>query len=283
MSIHPETKIGAVSLAVADLERSLDFYQNHIGFRLQRRENGLAYLGADGEHPLLVLAEKKNARPARRVTGLYHFAILVPSRLQLAYSLRQLAETRTPLQGFSDHLVSEAIYLADPDENGIEIYRDRPRQEWYDADGRFQMGNAPLDVDDILAELSAESEPWNGLHPDTVIGHVHLHVAAIKPAEDFYLDVIGFDLMLRFGPSASFVSAGGYHHHLAFNTWAGLGAPPPAPDMAGLNWYEVQLPTAAERDQIVERVRQAGLPVEEQPNGLLLRDPAQNTILLTVR
>jgi catechol 2,3-dioxygenase len=281
MSIHPHTTIGAVYLTVADLSRSLTFYQQNIGFRLQWQENGLAYLGVRPHTPLLVLHERPGARPARRVTGLYHFAILVPSRLHLAHSLHHLAETQTPLQGFSDHLVSEAIYLADPDGNGIEIYRDRPRQDWYDADGNFLLGNAPLDTDGILAELAGDSEEWSGLHPDTVIGHIHLHVAHIPPAEQFYTGVLGFDLMARYGPTASFVSAGGYHHHIAFNTWAGVGAPQPAPDSVGLRWYEIQLPDTAALEEVADRIRQAGLPLEERPDGLFVRDPAQNGILLT--
>jgi catechol 2,3-dioxygenase len=281
MSIHPATTIGAVYLTVADLPRSLAFYQKNIGFRLQREENGLAYLGVRPANPLLVLQERPDARPAHRVTGLYHFAILVPSRLRLARSLQHLAETQTPLQGFSDHLVSEAIYLADPDGNGIEIYRDRPRQDWYDADGNFLLGNAPLDLDGIMAEAAGDSEPWHGLHPDTVIGHIHLHVSHIPPAEQFYINVLGFDLMARYGPTASFVSAGGYHHHIAFNTWAGVGAPQPGVDTAGLRWYEIRLSNTAEVGQVADRIRQAGLPLEERPDGLFVRDPAQNGILLT--
>jgi catechol 2,3-dioxygenase len=283
MSIHPDTTIGAVYLTVADLSRSLTFYQENIGLRLLRQEDGLAYLGARPDSPLLVLQERPGARPAQRVTGLYHFAILVPSRLHLARSLQQLAETQTPLQGFSDHLVSEAIYLADPDGNGIEIYRDRPRSDWYDADGNFLLGNAPLDLDGLMAEAAGDNEPWHGLPPDTVMGHIHLHVAHIPPAEQFYINVLGFDLMARYGPTASFISAGGYHHHIAFNTWAGVGAPQPGPDTAGLRWYEIHLPAAAALAEVAERIRSAGWPLEERPAGLFVRDPAQNGILLTVR
>jgi len=153
-SIHPDAKIGAVHLTVANLDRSLDFYQNQLGFKLHRREGDTARLGAGGRD-LLVLTQIPEAPHPRGTTGLYHFAILVPSRLELARSLRRIAETRTPVQGFSDHLVSEAIYLPDPDGNGIEIYRDRPRDEWPRDDGRLRMATDPLDIDGILAELPA--------------------------------------------------------------------------------------------------------------------------------
>lgn len=282
MKLHPLTTIGSVHLTVTSLDRTLNFYQHNLGFKLHRREENTAYLGAGGKD-LLILHENPAAKVVRRGhTGLYHFAILTPSRFHLAQSLQRLAETQTPVQGFSDHNVSEAIYLADPEGNGIEIYRDRPREEWEYHNGVLKMGTDPLDLGSILAELDGKNAVWNGLHPDTVIGHVHLHVASIRDAEAFYVDTLGFDLVIRYGHTASFVSAGGYHHHLGLNIWAGAGAPPPPPDAAGLKWYDIVLPDSAELDKVLNRLQAAGIAIEEKPDGFLVRDPSQNSILLKI-
>jgi catechol 2,3-dioxygenase len=280
-SIHPATTLGYVHLTVSDLDRSLAFYQDVMGFKLQMRQNGTAHLGAGGPD-LLVLTGQPGARRAHGTTGLYHFAILVPSRLELARTLRRLGESRWPLQGFADHLMSEAIYLADPDGNGIEIYRDRPRAEWPRRNGRLQMAVDPLDVDGVLAELAGHDQPWTGLNPQTVLGHVHLHVADLEKARAFYCSVLGFDLILNYGGSASFVSAGGYHHHIGLNTWAGVGAPPPPPDSVGLRYFVVRLLDSAEMGKVADRVQDAGLRLEEQEPGLFVRDPSQNGVMLTV-
>lgn len=281
-TIHPETRLGRVHLVVTDLDRSLAFYQQSLGLQVHRRQDDVAWLGA-GQADLLQLTGRPQARQVSRTTGLYHFALLLPSRLDLAQALRRIVETHTPVQGFADHLVSEAIYLADPDGNGIEIYRDRPRQEWQYENGRLKMTTDPLDVEGLLAELAGQSTAQTGLPPGTVLGHVHLHVNQIAQAEAFYGDILGFELMVRYGPTASFLAAGGYHHHLGINTWNGVGAPPPPADAVGLAWYEICLPDEAELNRVVDRARQAGLPLEAQPAGLLLRDPAQNGLVLTTR
>lgn len=279
MAIDPNTTMGYVHLTVSALDRSLAFYQQNLGFKLHQREGQTARLGAGGPD-LLWLTEQAGARTVAGVTGLYHFAILVPSRLALAQSLRQLAETRTPVQGFADHHVSEAIYLADPDGNGIEIYRDRPRTEWRWSDGQLHMTTDPLDIEGILAELAETPEPWSGLPAQTVLGHMHLHVADIAKAEAFYGDVLGFELTTRYGASASFFSAGGYHHHLAFNTWAGRGAPPPPPDAVGLRYFTINLPDQAELDRVAGRIKQAGIEVKEKEAALFVRDPSHNGMIL---
>jgi len=280
-TIHPNTSIGRVSLRVADLERSLGFYQRSLGFSLHDRANRRASLGAGGPD-LLELVEDPGARQVRGTTGLYHFAVLVPSRTELALSLRNILETRTPVQGFADHLVSEAIYLPDPDGNGIEIYRDRPRDQWPREGGRLRMATDPLDLDGLLSELEGQNGSWSGLHSDTVIGHMHLHVRDIAEAEGFYRDVLGFDLVLRYGPSASFLSAGGYHHHIGVNTWAGMGAPAPPEDAVGLRWYEIRIPNRDELDRVADQARQAGYALEKRGEGLYLQDPSRNGILLGV-
>jgi catechol 2,3-dioxygenase len=279
-AIDPAAMVGGVHLTIADLDRSVRFYESHLGFIVNRRDDRTAWLGAGGSD-LLVLSQCETAPRVRGTTGLYHFAILVPSRADLARSLRRLVMTETVLQGAADHGVSEALYLSDPDGNGIEIYRDRPRTEWPYVSGHLQMGAEPLDFDNLLAEHAAPSD-GAGLARATVIGHVHLHVARLADAERFYVDVLGFDLMQRYGPSAIFVSAGGYHHHVGLNTWAGVGAPPPPPGAIGLRHFTVTLPTEAAVADVMRRVRAAGVPVDAIEGGHLVRDPAGNGIKFAI-
>ncbi|MCS6937831.1 MAG: VOC family protein [Roseiflexaceae bacterium] len=287
-TIPPATTIGTVHLTVADLERALAFYTGTIGFQIIRRANQSAMLGVNGR-PLLLLTELPGARSARGVTGLYHFAILLPSRRDLAIALAHLLELRTPLQGASDHAVSEAIYLADPDGNGIEIYRDRPRAEWPHAGSQVRMTVDPFDADGVLGELTHAPATWSGLPAGTVIGHMHLHVAHLAPARRFYCDILGFALMQRFGNAAEFVAAGGYHHHIGYNVWAGIGAPPPDPDMVGLRWFTLRLPDRASVDAILRRAEAAGLTIDatsatevHNKSLPLLRDPSSNGVAFEI-
>lgn len=280
--IHPDTAVGPARLAVADMGRALRFYEGLLGMRPARRPDGAVALAAADGPPLLILEERPGARPKPRgTTGLYHAAILLPSRLELARTLRQLAQARYPLSGASDHLVSEALYLDDPDGNGLEIYADRPRSAWPRAGDGVRMTTDPFDVDGVLAELDRDPAPFAGLPAGTTLGHMHLHVADLRAAEAFYVGVLGFQLMQRFGPSALFVSAGGYHHHLGLNIWQGQGAPAPPADAVGLRHFAVRLPDAPSLAAVLERVRAAGLAAEETAEGVLLRDPAQNALLLT--
>jgi catechol 2,3-dioxygenase len=279
-SIHPDTTLGSVHLNISDLTKSLPFYQDVLGFQVHRREGDTAYLGAGGAD-IVALTERHGAAHPRFATGLYHFAVLVPSRAALARSLHRLAETEYPLQGFADHLVSEAVYLADPDGNGIEIYRDRPRSEWYDAQGKIKMATDPLDVRGVLAELDGQDAAWRGLDAGTKLGHMHLQVANVRPAQAFYSNVLGFDLIMMYGPSAAFVSAGGYHHHIGMNTWNSAGAPPPPPESIGLRYFVTRLPNLDELGRVLDRVRAAGVAIEETHEGLLVRDPSQNAVVLT--
>ena len=239
MSLPSDAHIGQVSLAVTNLDRSIEFYRDVLGFRESRRDGPVALLGA-GLRTLVELHEKPHGIPKpRRSTGLYHFAILVPSRAALGRSLRRLTGQAWPLTGASDHLVSEALYLDDPDGLGIEIYRDRPRDEWPRRNGELAMATDPLDVQGVHDEPGAEA-PWSGLDAGTVIGHVHLHVPHLDAAEAFYCDRIGFEPMVRGYPGALFVAAGGYHHHLGLNTWTGIGAPPPPEHAVGLQSFSIE-------------------------------------------
>ena len=276
--LAPETRLGAVELTVSDLDRSVGFYEDAIGLQEHRREEGSAALGAGGED-LLVLVEKPDAVKAGRHAGLYHFALLHPSRLELARAAARLAATRTPIQGASDHGISEAIYLPDPDGNGIELAADRPREEWPDL-SVMSGGPDPLDLGALL-ERVAEEEPRPSVDPATTIGHVHLHVGDLDAATRFYRDVVGFDVMTHL-PSAVFVAAGGYHHHVGFNTRRGPGVPP-APDHAvGKRHVTIVLEDVAELDALRARAAEAGVPIEDTPEGPLLRDPSGNALLFSL-
>jgi len=280
-SIHPNTRIGAVALTISNLDRSLSFYQDVLGLQLHRRTGDTAYLGAGGPD-LLALTQHAGAVLVPGTTGLYHFAILVPSRLALAYGLRHLGETRTPLQDSFNHWCSESIYVTDPDGNSIEIYRDCPRSEWLFDGAQLRIDSAPLDLEGMLSELSGHNDAWSGLPPETVIGHIHLRVANLAEAEAFYVGVLGFDIIARYGSQALFVSAGGYHGHVGFNTWESVDAQPPPPGSIGLRHFDVRFPDTPELDRVTKRLQDAGVTLEETPAGMLVRDPSANAILLTV-
>jgi catechol 2,3-dioxygenase len=263
-------RVGPVELAVTNLERSAGFYESAIGLEVHRREDGRAALGAGGED-LLVLVEERDARPAGRHAGLYHFALLHPSRLELARAAQRLAATRTRISGASDHGISEAIYLPDPDGNGIELAADRGREHWGDLrDPTTVGGPEPLDVAGLMDLVADE-----GTHPTAdaglVVGHVHLHVGDLERGLAFYRDVIGFEVMTLLD-SAAFVAAGGYHHHLGFNVWRGRNVPPVPAGTVGLRHWTIVLPADAAA-ALHERVIAAGAPHEDRPDGLLVRDP----------
>jgi catechol 2,3-dioxygenase len=273
--------LGPASLIVADLERSVSFYRDTLGFHILRRRGETATLGAGGDAtPVLELNALAGARPKpRRTAGLYHVAILTPSRAALARSLYHLAVSHYPLQGASDHIVSEALYLADPDGNGLEIYRDRPRADWYDARGQFQMGTLPLDLDQLLGEgaTSADERPWTGLDQGTRVGHVHLQVADLVAAVRFYTEGLGFETMVAMPEmGAAFVSAGGYHHHIGLNTWTSRGAPPPPADAAGLRVFEIIVPGEQTLAEISARLTALEAPFEATANAIEARDPSGN-------
>lgn len=279
VKMDPAMRCGAVRLVVRDLGRSLRYYQERIGLRLLRREDGAAALGAD-QDVLLTLVEQPDALPVQRGrTGLYHFALLTPDRVALSRVLNHLLATQTPIDGASDHGVSEALYLSDPDGHGIEIYRDRPRREWPFVKGSLGMTTDPLDVRGLVAADRTRA-PWEGIDPHTVMGHIHLHVADLAAAEHFYVDLLGLDLMQRFGGQAAFVSAGGYHHHLGLNTWAGIGAPPPPPTAARLLDFQLVVPNSMVLTEIVDGLRISGIEVNAADEGWSVLDPSGNRILL---
>jgi catechol 2,3-dioxygenase len=281
VEIAPETRMGAVELTVADLDRTLDYWQREIGLRVLERGDGRASLGTDTE--VLRFVEEPGAQPDTGYTGLYHVALLVPDRPSLARWLAHTARDRVSLSGLSDHAVSEAIYLRDPDHHGIEIYADRPRAAWEGRVNRL-MTTQPLDVDSLLGELDDPAgEPFEGLPDGTVVGHTHLRVADVDDTVAFYGGLLGFGVMAQLGPSAAFLSAGGYHHHIGANIWESAGASPAPPGTATLRHATILVPDREELDRVVGRVADAGQEPEDRDEGVLVRDPSGNALLLATR
>ncbi|MGN6586649.1 MAG: VOC family protein [Solirubrobacterales bacterium] len=279
--ISAQTTLGAVHLTVADLDRSVSFYEDAVGLGLLERTEDRAALGV-GARVLIVLVEEPGALPALGYTGLYHVALLLPRRVDLARWLLHAAEDRVPLVGMSDHFVSEAIYLADPDEHGLEIYWDRPREHW-EGQVAERMTTVALDLDGLLGELpSSPPAKFDGLSEGAIVGHVHLRVAAIDETVAFYRDVLGFGLMAALGSQAAFLSAGGYHHHIGANIWESAGASPPPAGSASLRHVTVELPGSAERDSVLARVAEAGQKQQDLDGNPSVRDPSGNVLVLTV-
>lgn len=275
--IPPASRPGVVHLTVSDLDRSVDYYERAIGLTLRERSDGQARLAAGGED-LLVLVEQRGARSVRGHCGLYHFALLLPARVDLARWLAHAARTRVALTGLSDHFVSEAIYMNDPDDHGIEIYWDRPREAW-EGQVAQRMTTLPLDTQGLLGELQdPASEPFERLAPGAVIGHVHLCVAEIPRTIAFYRDVLGFGLMASLGGQAAFLSAGGYHHHLGANTWESAGAGQPPAGSAALRQATIVLPSETDLERVAARVTDSGQAPEAIEKGILARDPCGNPI-----
>lgn len=272
-----DTAVGPVHLRVADLDRSLEFYQGLLDLHVARRDGvDHAVLSAtEAGDPLIRLTAQPGIahRPAR-TPGLYHFAILYPDRRDLGRTLLRLFERSVPFEGFADHGVSEAAYLADPDGNGIELAADRPRQQWERTGRGIVMYTQVLNVTNLLRAV--DGDPWIGPPAATRIGHMHLHVDDVPAAARFYSEVVGFDVTTTF-PGAVFLAAGGYHHHLAVNAW-GRGARPAEGEMAGLIEWAVSVPDAAAREALSARIAAAGAAIEESGVGFVTADPEGNRI-----
>ena len=262
-------RLGAVDLTVADVDRAVAWYTSALGLRVHRHDATEAELG-DGTETVVVLHEDPVARPPGRHAGLYHYALLYPSREELARAATRLMATRTPITGASDHGTHEAIYLPDADGNGIELAADRPREDW-PADLGYAGGPAPLDVESLLATVQGEP-PAERVGEGLRMGHLHLHVGDVDDGLAFYRDLVGFEVRANLG-SAAFVSAGGYHHHLGFNVWRGHGVGAPPERTIGLRHWTVQLPTDDDVASVRARLRDAGIATEDVAGGFLVRDP----------
>ncbi|MBA3869875.1 MAG: VOC family protein [Anaerolineae bacterium] len=273
-----QTHIGYAHLNTANLARSLSFYADKMGFQQIGHDGDTVTLSADGHTPHILLTEQPTWKPKPRSTGLYHVAIRLPNRESLARVFKRLVSFSYPFGGFSDHLVSEALYLNDPDGNGLELYCDRPRDEWQYVDGQVQMSLGALDVDKLLRE--ADDTPWTAIDPATDIGHVHLHIADLQQAKAFYADLLGFELSVDWtGQGVIFVAAGGYHHHIGLNIWG--GQQPQPPETLGLRSFSINVPDADTLNQLCERLHAAAVKVEKQvDDSLLVHDPVGNAVML---
>jgi catechol 2,3-dioxygenase len=275
MPIDPATHVGPVALRVTDLDQSRTFYSEALGLQPLDAGDGVARMSADGRSALVELdaRETSGGTPAPpRATGLFHLALLYPSRAALGRAIQRVLDAGAGLDGASDHLVSEAIYLHDPDGNGIEIYRDRPREQWPPPPPgqSVAMDSIPLDVGEILAEAA---ETNGGADSGTVMGHVHLKVSDLARSIAFYQDALGLDLRAQLGPQAAFLAAGGYHHHVGINVWHSRGGGPPPPGSAGLAWFALELPSPDALAQTARALHDAGHEVEEQNGTVTVRDP----------
>ena len=285
------THIAAVHLHVSDLQQSLAFYSDLLGFRPLRSSGNEVWLSATGDAPhQLHLTEFENARPRpSRATGLFHVAYRAPDRAGLGRWLHRLLSQDVPLQGASDHGVSEALYLADPDGLGVELYCDRPRERWQSRGKYVAMGSEQLDTADLLKQApgpgsgQTSGQTWNGLDPATDVGHVHLCVSSLEVAERFYIDSLGMDAMQRDFPGALFIAAGGYHHHIGANTWRSAGSPPAPEDAVGLRSFTLGVPAASLADirtgaESAGQSAKSGGADETDGEGFILRDEDEITV-----
>lgn len=274
-----DLRLGAVSLRVRNLEAMLEFYSEFLGLNVLHLEKGRAELGFNPDQSLLTLTACVDgvSRP-RQAAGLYHLALLVPDRKRLAQALKRLGQAGYPLQGAADHFVSEALYLADPEGNGIEIYADRARETWRWEDDQLRMGTAPLDIDDLLQLLEGEDANGVILAAGTVVGHIHLQVTNLQEAIQFYEFILGFDPMGLYGSSAAFYSAGGYHHHIGLNTWASADGPRARDNMLGLAEFEIVYRDPGQLRALTASLSRNGLAFDEVGQGITLEDPSGNLV-----
>lgn len=270
-----------IVLKVVDIEKSIKFYTEIMGFKILDRKEKEVNLTADGINPIITIVEPNNVIPKLpRRTGLYHFALLLPSRFHLGLFLKHLRDTEYPIIGGSHHGVSEAIYLEDPDENGIEVYRDIDSKEWKRDGNQVNMVTDPLDYKGIIEE--AGEEKWNEIPKETIIGHIHLHVGDLDEAKRFYCNGLGFDLVMKMANSALFISSGGYHHHIGLNIWNGKNAPALPDNAAGMKYYTLVFPDIDTREDKINNLKSLGYSVIEEDNSIFTKDPSNNLIKIIV-
>jgi len=293
--IDPLAGIGWVSLTVSDLQRSLDFYTRLLGLRIVCEFGGIG-LGVQENEPLVILYEQRGAKPKPSNTrGLYHYAILLPTRKDLAKAFIRLAH-KWEFEGFANHIVSEALYLRDPDGHGIEIYADKPSEKWtYNRLDEIEMATLPLNLDSLLKEIRGEkisdllNDHWS-MPKGTKIGHIHLHVSSLEKAEKFYHKILGFDVTMRTYPGALFMSAGGYHHHIGVNIWAGINAPPPPSDCVQLKSFSIRLTNKDEIIKIRSILNNSSIPTKDELvnkiprySGFTTSDFDQNVVEIVIK
>lgn len=278
MNFHqkPTTFVSNVTINVTHLKRSIEFYQQVIGFQVLQESAQAAELTADGKTAILSLRQPQMVTAKQpRTTGLYHLAILLPTRQDLANIVAHLVNQGVQI-GSSDHLVSEALYFSDPDGNGIEIYRDRLPEEWTWHGDSVEMTVDPLNFEDLLTKH--QPQPWEGLPTETVMGHIHLHVDDLKTAEAFYTQALDFEVVTRYGAQALFIADNKYHHHIGLNVWNGIGAPRPSKSSAGLTYYTLTVADETKQKELETRLVNFGARAEWQDQVLVTEDTAGNEI-----
>ena len=278
-SLPAATHVGVVQVQIADLARSIKYYTSILGLQvIDHTDNAATLAPTETGHPLVILHEKKGVQraPSRGAYGLYHFAILLPDRPSLGRFVQHVANANLRV-GMADHLVSEALYLTDPDGLGIEVYADRPRSGWTFNDGELAMTTEPLDVVSLIA--AANNQPWNGAPAGTTIGHIHLHVGGLPEASAFYHGALGFDRTVWSYPGALFMSAGGYHHHLGTNTWS--PGPSATDQQARLQEWELVVPSQNDATVVGKRIASAGYQSRETDRGWLAADPWGTRVRIT--
>jgi len=283
MNFHqpPHTYVEKVDIKVSNLDRSIQFYEQVIGLKVLEKNGRVVHLTANGKDSLLTLHQPENVTlNTGRTTGLYHFALLLPTRTDLANVIHHFAINGIRF-GSSDHLVSEALYLSDPDGNGIEIYRDRDPSEWTWNDEEVKMAVDPLNLQELLS--LHDQQPFTGLPAGTIMGHIHLHVSELNQTETFYTKGLGFEVVCRFGTQALFISTGKYHHHIGLNTWNGLGAPQPPEFSVGLLTFKVMYPTEEARNHAIHSLKELGATVVDKGSYVLTKDPSGNAIEIHVK
>jgi catechol 2,3-dioxygenase len=276
--IKEEIRIEEIELKVLNLEEMIEFYEQILGFKVLKESNEYAILGSNKNPFLKLLRDEKSIKEEFNSVGLYHVAYLLPNRKDLAIMLKHLLEKEAPIEGFADHLVSEAIYLHDIEGNGIEIYCDKPREEWIRIGSKIAMSTEPLDVDRLLNLANGE---WKGKSDETRIGHIHLKVSSLSRTENFYTKALGLDLTFRYY-GAIFLSSGGYHHHIGANVWQSLGAPPRREDMRGLSYFTIKLPSKEDFEGIMKNLREIGMSYVFEGEKIKIKDPDNINIILKI-
>lgn len=283
MKFHskPNIFVNELVLKVTDINRSIRFYTKIMGFSILKKNGKEAILTADGFNPIVTLIEPEDVVPKiPNRTGIYHVAVLLPSSYHLGLFIKNIREQSYPILGGSNHGVSEAIYLDDPDGNGIEVYRDTATTEWNKSGDRINMVSDPLDYDQLIAESGEDK--WVNMPLDTIIGHIHLHVGDLDLAKKFYTEGLGFNLTMEAGTSAIFLSSGGYHHHIGLNIWNGRNAEPLPGNSVGMKYYTLQFPDEETRENKVNNLVNLGYEIIKEGNEVFTKDPSSNLIKLKV-
>lgn len=274
----PATYVGEVQLKVSNLSESIRFYEEVIGLTVKDRSASQASFTTNGKDTLLTIIEPEGVQSKKgQTTGLYHFALLLPTRADLAQIVRHFIQDEIRF-ATGDHLVSEAIYLSDPDGNGIEIYADRNPDKWEWQDGEVAMTTVAVDIEDLLQETTTDA--WHGLPENTVMGHIHLQVNDLEENEKFYIDGLGFSVVNRYGDSALFISDHDYHHHIALNTWSSRSARHAEESETGIHAYTILFPSEEVRSEKIVQLKKIGAPIHEENGAYYVYDPSQIKIIL---